>query len=47
VAVARHARRILLDRFPYSVIYRASADEILIIAVAHLRRRPGYWRHRK
>ncbi|MGH8701418.1 MAG: type II toxin-antitoxin system RelE/ParE family toxin, partial [Burkholderiales bacterium] len=40
------ARRILLNRFPYSVVYRTSSDEIIVIAVAHQRRRPGYWRRR-
>jgi len=45
-AVARNARRLLLNRFPYAVVYRASTDEILVVAVVHQRRRPGYWRKR-
>jgi toxin ParE1/3/4 len=40
-------RRVLVRRFPYSVIYRHEADRIFILAVAHQRRRPGYWRHRE
>lgn len=40
-------RRYLLRRFPYSIIYQASADELRVIAVAHQRRRPGYWAGRK
>lgn len=36
-------RRYVLRRFPYSVIYCASDNQILIIAVAHHRRRPAYW----
>ena len=40
-------RRVLVQGFPYQVVYRPSADEIVIIAVAHLKRRPGYWRNRK
>ena len=39
-------RRILLTRFPYQVIYRVEDDAIRIYAVAHLKRRPGYWRRR-
>ncbi len=39
-------RRILLRRFPFAIIYRVDADRIEIVAVAHGRRRPGYWRHR-
>lgn len=34
----------LVDRFPYAVLYRAEAEQILLVAVIHLHRRPGYWR---
>lgn len=40
------ARRCLVRRFPYGVIYKRIDDLILIIAIAHLHRRPGYWAHR-
>jgi len=39
-------RRILLPRFPYLVVYRIADDGIEVVAVAHGRRRPGYWRDR-
>ncbi len=39
-------RRYLLRRFPYSVIYQPTVEELRIIAVAHQRRRPGYWARR-
>jgi plasmid stabilization system protein ParE len=39
-------RRILVPGFPYGLIYRPEPDRILIVAVAHVRRRPGYWRAR-
>ena len=39
-------RRMLLHRFPFSLIYSIESDAILIIAVAHYGRRPGYWRDR-
>jgi plasmid stabilization system protein ParE len=39
-------RRYLLRRFPFSVVYRVEARRILIVAVAHARRRPGYWQSR-
>ena len=32
--------------FPYAVLYTIEADCILILAIAHGKRRPGYWRHR-
>lgn len=40
-------RRHLIARFPYALVYRAEAERIYILAVMHLRRRPGYWRHRR
>jgi plasmid stabilization system protein ParE len=47
-AVFRGARRrYLLRRFPYSIIYQLSSEELRVIAVAHQRRRPGYWAGRK
>jgi plasmid stabilization system protein ParE len=39
-------RRVLVPGFPYALLYRIEPDQILIVAVAHLRRRPGYWRDR-
>ncbi|NNC66212.1 MAG: type II toxin-antitoxin system RelE/ParE family toxin [Gammaproteobacteria bacterium] len=32
-----------LARFPYRIYYRAQPEEILVIAVCHRRRRPGFW----
>jgi len=39
-------RRVLLDRFPYFVVFRERLHDIQIIAVAHAKRRPGYWAKR-
>jgi toxin ParE1/3/4 len=39
----RGRRRFPLRRFPYSIIYYIKGDEIRVIALAHHRRRPGYW----
>jgi plasmid stabilization system protein ParE len=39
-------RRVFTRRFPFAVVYRSSSDGILILAVAHARRRPDYWRGR-
>lgn len=45
----RGTRRALLRRFPFKVVYRydEAKDEVLIIAVAHDKRRPEYWRARR
>jgi len=32
-----------LKRFPYGVIYAVKGDHILVIALAHLHRKPAYW----
>jgi len=39
-------RRCILNRFPYSIIYREVGDDLHVVAVAHHKRRPGYWRSR-
>ena len=36
-------RRCLLHKFPYKLLYSIEEDHILIIAVAHLHRKPDYW----
>ena len=36
-----------LHRFPYSIYYEETAARIWVAAVAHHRRRPGYWAGRK
>ena len=45
-AGAKH-RRVLVDRFPYFVAYERHDDFIIILAVGHQKRRPGYWRKRR
>jgi toxin ParE1/3/4 len=40
-------RRCLLRRFPYLVFYLDMDDAIRIVAIAHGRRRPGYWMERE
>jgi toxin ParE1/3/4 len=41
-----NTRRVLLPRFPFAVVYQTEPELILVVAVAHQRRRPGYWRDR-
>jgi hypothetical protein len=36
----------LLARFPFGLIYRFDGQDIVIVAVAHNKRRSGYWRKR-
>jgi plasmid stabilization system protein ParE len=39
----RGARKLLLHRFPYLVIYRTEAERVLVLAVGHQRRHPDFW----
>ena len=45
-AINGQLRRMLLHRFPFVVIYAVMNNELVIIAVAHHGRRPGYWQAR-
>ena len=44
--VGDEVRRKLLGRFPYGLLYAIEPDRLRIVAVAHHKRRPGYWRFR-
>jgi toxin ParE1/3/4 len=45
--VGEHAtRKFVLHRFPFAVIYREKKVSIQVLAIAHGRRRPGYWKRR-
>lgn len=45
--VASGVRKLVLARFPYSLVYEVREDFVRILAVAHQRRRPYYWRERR
>jgi len=40
-------RRFLLARFPFAVGYVVESGEVVVLAIAHQRRRPGYWLERR
>jgi len=42
----RGTRRYLLQRFPFYLVYRQVVGRLEIVAIAHGRRRPGYWKSR-
>ena len=42
----RAARKVVLQRVPFAIIYRETKHSIQILAVAHGHRRPGYWKER-
>lgn len=39
-------RSFQIRRFPYSLVYREDADELVVVAIAHNSRQPDYWRDR-
>jgi plasmid stabilization system protein ParE len=45
--VRGRVRKRPIPKFPYSMVYSVRPDEIRILAVAHQKRRPFYWRGRR
>lgn len=43
VLIGKELRRCLVKRFPYGILYGIDADKIIVVAVAHLHRKPDYW----
>jgi len=41
-----NTRRVIVNGFPFSIFYRPEPEGIVIFAVAHHARKPGYWRSR-
>jgi plasmid stabilization system protein ParE len=39
-------RKYTLYEFPYCIFYRCDAARTFVLAVAHSKRKPGYWKHR-
>ena len=44
--IEEDVRRSLLRRFPYGLLHTIEPGQVFIVAVMHLSREPGYWRHR-
>lgn len=39
-------RRVVLDRFPYSIVYQAFPERVWVVAIAHWNKSPEYWMDR-
>jgi hypothetical protein len=46
VEIAYGFRRVLVRRFPFSIIYFVEPEQIVVVAVAHQSRSPDYWKGR-
>jgi plasmid stabilization system protein ParE len=44
--ITSNIRKCRVQQFPYAIVYTVEDDAILIVAIMHLARRPGYWRDR-
>lgn len=40
-------RRVRVGKFRYSLVFRIANEEIQVLAVMHLSRKPGYWKERR
>ncbi len=43
VSATHEIRRALLARFPYAIVFLVRPEELRVLAVAHAKRRRGYW----
>ena len=41
------ARHLIVPGFPYDLVYQVRGEVLEVLAVAHQRRRPGYWKDRR
>ncbi len=39
-------RPYLMKRFPFALVYREIRQTLEVVAIAHTRRKPGYWKSR-
>ena len=44
--VDRRHRACNLENYPFQIIFRRNDERLFVVAVAHAKRRPGYWRSR-
>lgn len=42
----REFRKVRVGKFSYAVVFRVAGEEVQVLAVMHLHRRPGYWKSR-
>jgi plasmid stabilization system protein ParE len=43
----RAYRKFVVSRFPYVIFFRVEGESVVVVAIAHAKRRPGYWVDRR
>jgi plasmid stabilization system protein ParE len=46
-AVYKNVRRLVLNRFPYSIFFIYRQSQVIVLAVMHARRDPALWQRRQ
>lgn len=44
--LSKRARRCLVNKFPFGIIYQIRQDCILVVAIMHMKRNPVLWQNR-
>ncbi len=47
LTIDEDVQRCMTRKFPYAILYTIEQDYILVLAVTHCSREPGYWKSRK
>ncbi len=45
--ISKGFRKSNLKRFPFKVVYKIENEKIVVVAIAHHKRKPNYWKKRK
>ncbi len=45
--ISQDIRKCNLDNYPYSILYSENGNNIKVLAFAHFKRKPNYWKNRK
>lgn len=46
-SISSNIRKCLVNRFPFAVLYHREDERLIVVAVMHMKRRPGYWKDRE
>ena len=44
--ISKNIHKCIINRFPFAVLYSQYPEYILVVAIMHMKRKPGYWKKR-